>query len=287
MRERLAWPRSWRACAALVATLALASVAPAPAASDPIEELRRAVLPFRGVGYTDVKSYRTELRLPDEESNGAVPLVEMWRAPADYGLRAAKKTEPAMVRSWAIFLEPLYVARASILDADLEKGAKRLRQVAKVKASAGDAGVRILEIVMPALPDTTLPGFLREASRFEAHVDAAGHLLSFHAELRPVQGRKPETLDLRCTWKDARAPQPSLCVWTLPDGGVVRVDTTFRDERGRRLPGTRHVVFPSRYDPGDTEEIRIEYGSYDFKIPSDSFQGKGAFRYDENGLVAD
>lgn len=263
----------------------LAAAAPGASRADVVDELREAILPFRGIGHADVRAYRVPLTLPQDDED-RVPLVELWRAPADYGLRASGTAPAAVVRSWAIFLEPLYVARASLLDGDLERGAARLRQVAKTESRPGADG-RTLRLELPAEPDSALPDLLRDVTVLEATLDARGRLAGFRLDLRGAGGHSGETLRLACEWTDARAPQPATCTWTLPDGGTVNVTTTFRDEAGRRVPGSRHVTFPSRYDPGESEEIRIDYGSYELNPPADPLEGKGTFRFDENGLVSD
>lgn len=272
------------------AMLSLAAAAALPsggvAAADPIDDLQRAVLAFRGIGLRDVAAYRATFRLPDEEGKEKVSLEELWRAPSDFAIRAADASPAAVVRSYAIFLEPLYVARASILDADLDAGAAHLRQVVRVEAKPAESGSRTIRLTFPSAPDSTLAGFLRDVSWLEGRLDDAGRLQGFHVEFRASGGRASEKLDLVCTWKDGRAPQPSLCTWTLPDGGVVRVATSFRDEHGRRVPASRRVTFPSRYDPGETEDIRIEYGPYATEVPADLLHAPGTFRYDSNGLVS-
>lgn len=282
IRNRVSLPMR----AAAVRLVLFAALCAAPAArADVVDELRDAVLPFRGIGHADVLAYRVELTLPEDDED-PVPLRELWRAPADYGLRAAGSAPAAVVRSWAIFLEPLYVARASLLDGDLERGAARLREVAKAESRAEPSG-RTLRLELPAEPDPALPDLLRDVLRLDATLDAKGRLTGFRLQLRGAPGRAGETLRLECTWADPRAPQPTLCTWTLPDGGTVTVTTTFRDESGRRVPGSRQVIFPSRYDPGETEEIRIDYGPYELNPPGDPLAAKGTFRFDENGLATD
>jgi hypothetical protein len=252
-----------------------------------VGELRQALLPFRGIGLRDVQAYRATFRLPDDEQQADVRLEELWRAPASFAIRAADGTPPALVRSYAIFLEPLYVARASLLDTDLDAGAARLRGVARAERIPGPSGTRTIRLTLPSPPDSSLPGLLRDVTRIEARLRSDGKLASFHAEFRPAEGRAAETLDLTCVWRDVDAPQPTLCTWTLPDGGVVRVETAFRREQGRRVPAARRVTFPSRYDPGETEEIRIEYGPYALDAPVELLEGPGSFRYDPSGLVSD
>lgn len=259
------------------------ATASAPVHADPLDELRAAIVPFRGIGYGDVRAYRVPFTLPDDDDD-AVPLVELWRAPAVYGLRAAAAAPAAVVRSWAIFLEPLYVARASLLDGDLESGAARLRAVAALSAEPGAGGGRTVRMTLPATRDSLLPELLRDVSALDADLDAKGRLCGFRLVLRDASGRDADTLRLACTWTDARAPQPAACTWTLPDGGRVDVATTFRDEGARRVPGARTVSFPSRYDPGEREEIRIEYGPYELDPPELPLEAKGTFRFDANGL---
>lgn len=274
----------------LFATCACAAALAIPTASraDALDDLRAALASFRGVGYADVGSYRASFRLPDEEAKEAVALEEMWRAPGDFAVRAAKKAAPAVVRSYAIFLEPLYVARSSILDADLDRGMSRVRAIGKLTTSSGNAGARAIRVSLPSPPDSTLPGFLRDVSRIDAVLDAQGRLSRLRLELPPARGRRvADSLVVVCEWKDARAKQPTRCTWRLPDGGEVRVATTFRNEGGRRVPGIRHVVFPSRYDPGESEEIRIEYGKYRWDAPAELFRAAGTFRYGAEGLVSD
>ena len=65
---------------ALLALL-LAMFLPASSASaDALDDLARAVEKFRGIGHEDVRSYRVELRIP-EEGEESVPLEEIWRGP--------------------------------------------------------------------------------------------------------------------------------------------------------------------------------------------------------------
>jgi hypothetical protein len=273
------------AAAVLTALLCLARGA---AAADPIDDLRHAVLAFRGIGLPDIPAYHATFRLPEEDSrqNQKVVLEELWRSPSEFAIRAADSSPTAIVRSYAIFLEPLYVARASILDTDFDAGAGHLRKVARVESKVGEGGLRTIHLTLPAKPDSALDDFLRDVSWLEGRIDATGRLQAFHVEFRSSGGRPPEKLDLSCAWKDTRAPQPSSCTWKLPDGGTVKVQTAFRDEHGRRVPASRRVTFPSRYDPGESEDIHIEYGPYGTDVPADALHAPGTFRYDANGLVS-
>jgi hypothetical protein len=269
------------ALAALVAALAWA----APASADALDDVVAAISAFRGIGLPDVPEYRVPFRLPDE-GEGPVALEEIWRAPATFAIRSERRVPLATVRSYAIFLEPLYVARSTALDAELGEAVARVRRVARVETKPAENGARDVSVALPMPADTTLPGFLREISRLEARLSGDGRLRRLRLEFPTGPGRRvPETLGVDCSWEDARAPQPSRCTWTLPDGGEVRVTTRFRTEGNRRVPASRHVVFPSRYDPGETEEIRIEYGTYRWDVPAGAFESAGTFRYDASGLA--
>ena len=73
---------------ALLALL-LAMFLPASSASaDALDDLARAVEKFRGIGHEDVRSYRVELRIP-EEGEESVPLEEIWSAPFTSKLESA------------------------------------------------------------------------------------------------------------------------------------------------------------------------------------------------------
>jgi hypothetical protein len=268
--------------------LAATMVAPRPSLADALDDLRASLASFRGVGYADVAAYRAAFRLPDDDADEAIALEEMWRAPGDFALRAAEPAAPAVVRSYAIFLEPLYVARTSILDADLDRGLQRLREIGKITTSPSSAGARSVRVELPDPPDSTLPGFLRDVSRIDALLDLRGRLSRLRLELPPARGRRTaDSLVVVCTWDDAKAHQPSKCTWTLPDGSEVRVQTTFRDEGGRRVPGTRHVVCPRRYHPGETESSPTEYGRDPWEGAAPLFHAAGTFRYGSEGLLTD
>jgi len=89
-----------------------------------LEALAASLQRLRGVGSADVSSYRVRVDVEDAEEETA-PLLETWRAPADLTVRAWDSSTPtAIVRSLALYLEPLYVARSSLL------GTHRLRATA-------------------------------------------------------------------------------------------------------------------------------------------------------------
>jgi hypothetical protein len=199
-------PRVIRAALAL----ALALVAAQPAVADPLESLRAAMAAFRGIGYAEVASYRATFQLPDEDANEAIPLEEIWRAPGDFAVRAAQPAAVAVVRSYAIFLEPLYVARSSILDADLDRGMDRLRKVGKVEMLPRDAGSREIRVTLPVPADSTLPGFLRDVSRIDAALDGAGRLTRLRLEFPVTAGRRvADSLEVVCAWDDDRSASTS------------------------------------------------------------------------------
>jgi hypothetical protein len=268
-----------------VAATILSTIA-SPAAAEPSETLAAltsALGHFRGVGYDDVRSYRVEVVVPDPSEEPA-PLEETWRAPNDLTLRAAgSSTATAIVRSLALYLEPLYVARSSLLDSDLAQFAQALEAEAEVIESARAAGGRVIHVRLPADP-TTLPEFLRDLTEFRAELDSAGRLVILDVRLRENE----DELGFQCSYRGAEH-QPNLAQWSLPSGDVVRIETEFRDEAGRRLPSTRTVFFPSRFDPGETEEIFVRYGTYalNVEVTDAEVADARAFRYDENGLRTD
>lgn len=272
------------AAAAAAATLLSALAAPRPAAADGLDELARAVSRFRGVGYADITSYRALVRLPDDPEGEAVTLREIWRAPADLALRAAEPGTPtAIVRGMAIYLEPLYVARASLLGADLEANLEHMRQTCRVERRAEKPAT--IEVEFPAAPDEALSRELRDLSRLTAGIDRQGRL-----ERLELWTRDGERVLMECTYEsgDHPYPQPSRVDWSLPNGERVEIRTSYRAERGRILPARRDVVFPSRYDPGQTEELRVSYDEWELGVdlPDGVFEAPDSFRYDENGLVA-
>jgi len=265
------------------AVVAVASVVPVDAFADALDELAAAVARFRGVGYADVTSYRALVRLPDDPDGEAVPLREIWRAPADLALRAAEPGTPtAVVRGLAIYLEPLYVARASLLGADLESDLERMRRTCRVEAREGKQTT--VEVEFPAVPDEGLSRELRDLARLTAVIDSHGRL-----EKLDVTTHEGDGVSMECAYGsgDPAPPQPSRVVWSLPDGERVEIRTSYRREMGRVLPARRDVVFPSRYDPGQTEELSVSYEDWELgvDIPDEVFRAPDSFRYDENGLV--
>jgi len=269
---------------AIALSAALVLVNPSPVTADSLDDLARAVQRFRGVGHEDVWSYRVPLEIPDE-SEETVPLEELWRKPRELSLRAARPGTPlAIVRSLALYLEPLYVARASLLDADLGGHVERLREAAAVESRSLGERNRIA-VRFPEDPQTRGLEAFQDVARLEADVDPGARLHRLELQLR---GEKAP-LVLECEYGEGGRPQPELAVWTLPNGDRVEVRTEFRGEGGRSLPASRLVIFPSRYDPGEQEEILVRYGTYavNVELPDDLLSGPGAFRYDADGLVDD
>lgn len=265
---------------------------PAVAHADPdacLGRLADAIVKFRGIGYEDVTSYRVELTLPEEADDEAVPLEEIWRAPRDLVLRASRDdTHRAIVRSLALYLEPLYVARVSLLDADLDSFERRVQEASdgKIECAEREGGGLVAKVPIVD-PDPQLPELFREMVRFTAELDGSDRLVSLEVELD--DGGGPQVVRLDARYDEPDRPQPDHATWTLPNGDRVDIATTFRREAERQVPDTRHITFPSRYDPGNTEEIFVRYGKYaiDVDVPDTVLADAGSFRYDENGLVTD
>jgi hypothetical protein len=267
-----------------IAIIVLSLSAADASLGDALSDLAHAVEKFRGIGHEGITSYRVDLRIPDEGEEESIPLEEIWQSPRDLVLRAATPETPtAMVRSLALYLEPLYVARTSLLDADLGAHVEHLRENTVVEAETTATGTRIV-LQFPDDPEATLETF-RDVARLAAEIDGQGRMRRLELALREEE----DPLTLECEFDPAHErPQPDLAVWTLPSREQVQIRTMFRDEGGRSLPASRYVVFPSRYDPGEREEILVHYGAYviNAEIPADLLTDPGSFRYDVNGLVA-
>lgn len=267
--------------------LATTTLAPSVSLADPLDDLSAALARFGGVGDETVSSYRVPVRIPDDETS-SVAIDEIWRAPSDLVVRGHAASAPgAMVRSLALYLEPLYVARTAIVDLDWKTVGETVRTHAKVRASA-EVGARTIIVDLSAAdtPEerTALPAALSDVARFEASLDANERLRLLDVELLGDGGR----IVVECDYDEKfPASQPSLARWTLPSGDEVVVKTTFRREGKRVLPASRRVTFPSRFDPKETEEICVEYGTYELNaaIPDSIWTSRGSFRYDENGLA--
>ena len=278
-----AWTLAWLAC-----SISVGAHDAAHASVGALDALAASLQRLRGVGSADVSSYRVRVDVEDAEEETAA-LLETWRAPADLTLRAWDSSTPtAIVRSLALYLEPLYVARSSLLDAELTDYAQQLERSATVQSSERSAGGRIVRV---SIPDdaTDLPEVFHDVRELRAEIDERGRLLLLDLTLR--EQRQGETeLALQCTYT-ADDPQPGLVKWSLPSGEEVRVATEFRDEAGHWLPSARTIVFPSRFDPGEKEEIRIRYGAYELNpavaVSDHELAASHAFRYDEDGLRAD
>jgi hypothetical protein len=257
----------------------------APAAGDGLDALVQAVARFRGVGHEDVASYRVLVELPDDPEGEPTPLVEMWRAPADLGLRAADSgTSRAIVRGLALYLEPLYVARASLLGADLEASVERLRASCAVRVSPEEGGRRVT-VDFPAEPLEDVAKELADLARVDVLLDRGGRILTMQ-----VETRDGDRIALECSYDGPPSlSQPTLARWRLPGDDLVEILTEFRASAGRLLPISRVISFPSRYAPGETEEIRVRYENWELGVALDeaSFAAADVFRFDGDGLVDD
>jgi hypothetical protein len=276
-----------RCCLVAVASL-LAGFTTAGAAEDCLSQLGRAIGRFRGLGYADVETYRVELRLPDDPDEAPVPLEELWRAPDETAVRALDPgTNRAIVRTLALYLEPLFIARTSLLEADWAAYEDRLRAASKITCRTSGKGKTVaVALDSVGVASSGLPEVFRSLRSFEATIDAFERLLFLEAQFRDEEG----LLKLRCSYDAAgKRPQPDLAVWTLPNGDSVEARTTFRAEGQKVLPESRVVTFPSRYDPGETERIEVRYANYRIgvEIPPAEFAAPGVFRYGPEGLVAD
>jgi hypothetical protein len=265
--------------AALALTLAAAAAPAAP--REPLDDLVDGVLRLQGLGHTDVKSYRVPVILPEDPGGEVIPLVEEWHAPADLVVRAAEpRTPKAMVRSLAIYLEPLYVAQASLLGADLESGRKSMRSTCRVEAEGRRGGGKQVSVIFPQTADPQLPEELADLARVDAELDAHGRLIALS-----VRTREADSLSFRCEYAGPEVPQPRRASWTLGRGDSVEVSTTFREVGGRWLPDTRRIVFPSRYAPGEREELFVRYGEWELGVAPRGDGTAPSFRYDSRGVV--
>jgi hypothetical protein len=271
--------RIGRALAALAAGAAAA--AGGPARADGLDRLADAVARLRGVGYPDVASYRVTLLLPEDEDEETVPLQELWRAPAKLALRPAEPgTSRAVVRGLAIYLEPLFVARASFLASDLAGAADALRERCGIAEDEGGAAIRV---TFPAAADEAIPEELRDLAWLEAALDEAGRVRRL-----ALATREGDEVELRCEYPGgSRAPQPRAVHWALPNDEHVEIATEYEADGDRVLPSRRTVTFPSRYDPGSTEQIVVAYRDWRLNAPvsDEDLRASDAFRYDANGLV--
>lgn len=254
-------------------------------AAEPLHELVTALERFRGLGDPAVSAYAVELRIPSEEDEVA-PLTETWEAPARMALRARHTSTPvAIVRGLALFLEPLYVTRTSIFSLDFEEALGPFQKELGLTAENRDSG-RWITLDVPEVLPADFPEELADLRRLVCRVDDRGRLVELSLTIR--SGAVEERMKLFAVWGQDQ-PQPRRVEWALPGGEVVEIETTFRPDAGRVVPASRLVKFPSRYDPGEREEIFVEYGEYDFApaIAPDFWTERGTFRFDENGLVDD
>ena len=252
--------------------------------ADPIDELASALNTFRGLGIEGVESYRVPIRLPHDDSPDQVQLEEIWRRPSDLVIRAKEQsTPPAIVRSVALYLEPVYVARTAVVELDWKSMGDEVRSSVVVNAGGAHGSERSILIEMP--PDMSdLPATLRDISKIEALLDGKGRLSVLDSVLR-----QEGAIHLECEYDSkGKYNQPIVAIWTLPSGEKVEVRTKYRRESGKNVPSTRQVIFPSRFDPEETEEILVEYGKYNLnpEIPESLWNASGSFRYDANGLVS-
>jgi hypothetical protein len=268
-----------RAFGALLLLATLAS----PSWADPVDELANALEMFRGLGIEGVQSYRVPIRLPHDESPEQIKLEEVWRHPSELVIRARESAPAAVVRSFALYLEPVYVARTAVIELDWKALGEDVR-FAVVASAAGKHGTeRSIVIEMP--PDQQdLPVAVRDVLRIDALLDDKGRLCILDIVLRD-EG----TIHLECEYDSkGRYHQPILASWTLPTGEEVEVRTKYRREAGKYVPSTRQVIFPSRFDQKETEEILVEYGEYELnaEIPDQVWTAPGSFRYGADGLLS-
>ncbi|HET9886125.1 MAG TPA: hypothetical protein VFR10_01340, partial [bacterium] len=251
---------------AFVVAMLLAAI-PAVSWADAIDELAEALETFRGLGIEGVESYRVPIRLPQDDSPNQVQLEEIWRRPSDLVIRGKDDRAPAaVVRTVALYLEPVYVARTAVVELDWKSMGDEVRSSVVVSAGGKHGSERSILIEMP--PDMSeLPATLRDVTRIEALLDAKGRLSTLDIVLR-----KDGTIHLKCEYDSkGKYNQPIVASWTLPSGDEVEVRTKYRRESGKNVPSTRQVIFPSRFDPEETEEILVEYGKYELnpEIPED------------------
>ena len=287
VKKRAMHAKAKRILAPKIASVLIAMLAAAnPAASwaDPIDELADALNMFRGLGIVGVESYRVAIRLPQDDSPNQVQLEEIWRRPSDLVIRGKDEHAPAaVVRSVALYLEPVYVARTAVVELDWKSMGDEVRSSVVVSAGGRHGAERSILIEMP--PDMSdLPATLQDISKIEALLDGKGRLSALD-----IVFRKEGTVHLQCEYDSkGKYNQPIVASWTLPSGEEVEVRTKYRRESGKNVPSTRQVIFPSRFDPEETEEILVEYGKYELnpEIPDDVWNAPGSFRYDSNGLVS-
>jgi hypothetical protein len=268
---------------AFVVAMLLVAVPAVSWAADAIDELAEALETFRGLGIEGVESYRVPIRLPQDDSPNQVQLEEIWRRPSELVIRGKDQHAPAaVVRTVALYLEPVYVARTAVVELDWKSMGDEVRSSVVVSAGGKHGSERSILIEMP--PDMSeLPATLRDITRIEALLDAKGRLSTLDIVLR-----KDGTIHLNCEYDSkGKYNQPIVASWTLPSGEEVEVRTKYRREGGKNVPSTRQVIFPSRFDPEETEEILVEYGKYELnpEIPDNVWTAPGSFRYDSNGLV--
>jgi len=196
----------------LIAMLAAAN--PAASWADPIDELADALNMFRGLGIVGVESYRVAIRLPQDDSPNQVQLEEIWRRPSDLVIRGKDEHAPAaVVRSVALYLEPVYVARTAVVELDWKSMGDEVRSSVVVSAGGRHGAERSILIEMP--PDMSdLPATLQDISKIEALLDGKGRLSALD-----IVFRKEGTVQLQCEYDSkGKYNQPIVASWTLPSG---------------------------------------------------------------------
>jgi len=267
------------ACGAMLLLAALSS----PSWADPIDELAAALEMFRGLGIAGVESYRVPIRLPHDDSPQKIKLEEVWRHPSELVIRARDSAPAAVVRSFALYLEPVYVARTAVIELDWKTLGEGVRSSVVTTAAGKHGSERSIVIEMPPDPNI-VPATVRDVFRIDALLDGKGRL-----SVLDIVMRDEGTIHLECEYDaKGRYPQPILASWTLPTGEQVEVRTKYRREGGKYVPSTRQVIFPSRFDPEETEEILVEYGEYELnaEIPEQVWNAPGSYRYGADGLVS-
>jgi hypothetical protein len=184
----------------------------------------------------------------------------------------------------ALYLEPLYVARSAVVELDWRSVGDEVRSAAKVSARPSERG-RLIQVQIPEDEGDELPEALEDVAAIDAELDAKGRLAMLDVTLRGEEG----SVQLECEYDSkGRSTQPILVTWKLPTGEEVLVRTKIRREAGVYVPGARQVIFPSRFDPQETEEILVEYGTYELnpQVPDEAWDSPRSFRYDADGLVS-
>src|SRR4030095_1374245 len=114
-----------------------------------IDELAEALERFRGLGIEGVESYRVPIRLPQDDSPNQVQLEEIWRRPSELVIRGKDQHAPAaVVRTVALYLEPVYVARTAVVELDWKSMGDEVRSSVVVSAGGKHGSERAILLEM-------------------------------------------------------------------------------------------------------------------------------------------